>query len=47
MKSKVKNRKAEAGNRRTEIKMFISRLDKKIEEIIHFLVNQIEDTYQN
>lgn len=47
MKSKVKNRKVEAENRRTDIRIFISKLDKKIEEIINFYVTQIEETYQN
>tara|TARA_R100001143_G_C3360805_1_gene135410 strand:+ start:1736 stop:1879 length:144 start_codon:yes stop_codon:yes gene_type:complete len=47
MKTKVKNRKVEAENRRTDIRIFISKMDKKIEEFIKFFVSQIEDTYQN
>lgn len=47
MKTNRKNRKVEAEFRRFDIREFISRLDKKIEEIIDFYVTQIEKTYQN
>ena len=47
MKTDRKSRMIEAKYRRSDIRKIISRLDKKIEEVINFYINQIEKTYQN
>ena len=47
MKTNTKSRKNEAELRRSDIRKFISRVDKKIEERVNFYISQIEKTYQN